>query len=293
MQYPDRRNFLKQLGSRAGMLGVAATTGFVAAQSASSAPAEEPAPSAMPPLPWTYVPLDPEVVRRRAHRDYAKTHCCEGTFSAIVGELARTVGHPFDKIPLSMMGYGGSGMAGFGSLCGTLNGSGAAINLVCDKKTTEAVVTELMSWYATALLPTDISNGYAARGGYAEDDPYTIRTLLPQSVAGDNLCHLSVSHWCKAANRGSGSPERSERCARITGDVAAKAVELLNAVHEKRFARTHPVPAQESGCLACHDVGDKSHTRGKMDCRLCHSEKPQTGHLNEFQQSVLQSPGPV
>jgi hypothetical protein len=247
----------------------------------------------MPPLPWGYTPLDPEVVRRRAHRNYAKTHCCEGAFSAIVGELAGAVGHPFDKIPLAMMGYGGSGVAGFGSLCGTLNGSGAAINLVCDKKTTEAVMTELMSWYASAVLPTDISNRCAANGGYAEDDPYTVRILLPQSVAGDNLCHLSVSHWCKAANLGSGSPERSERCARITGDVAAKAVELLNAVHGKTFKREHPLPAQESGCLKCHDVSEKSHTRGKMDCRLCHGDKPQSDHCNDFNQSLLQSPEPL
>ncbi len=290
MQSNGRRDFLRQLGSQAGALGVLGAGSALAAETTPAAPAEMPV---MPPLPWAYTPLDPELVRKRAHHDYTKTHCCEGAFSAIVGELAGQAGHPFDKIPLAMMGYGGSGMVGFGSLCGTLNGSGAAINLVCDKKTTEAVVTELMSWYATALLPTAVSNGYAANGTYLEGDPYTVRIPLVQSVAGDNLCHLSITHWCKAADKGSGSPERSERCARITGDVAAKAVELLNAVHGKTFKREHPIPAQASGCLKCHDVDEKSHTRGKMDCRLCHTHPPKTDHCNEFTQSVLQSPEPL
>ena len=287
MQPAGRRDFLRQLGSRTGALGIMGAGALLAANAVPAATADMPA---MPSLPWAYTPLDPELVRKRAHHGYTKTHCCEGAFGAIVGELARQVGHPFDKIPLGMMGYGGSGVAGFGSLCGTLNGSGAAINLVCDKKTTEAVMTELMSWYASALLPTGISNGYAATETYLEGDPYTVRTALVQSVAGDNLCHLSVTHWCKAANMGSGSPERSERCARLTGDVAAKTVELLNAVHGKTFKREHPVPAQESGCLKCHDVGEKSHTRGKMDCRLCHNDRPKSDHCNDFNQSVLQSP---
>jgi len=290
MQSSDRRQFLGKLGIHTGVLGAAGLGGLVVGKASAEAPPAPVSEPAMPPLPWSYTPLDPEMIRRRAHRHYSKGHCCEGAFSAIVGALADAAGHPFDKVPCGMMGYGGGGVAGFGSLCGALNGCGAAINLVCDKKTTEAVLSELMSWYAVAVLPTDISNGYAADGGYFEDDPYTVRTVLPQSVAGDNLCHLSVTRWCKAADLGSGTPERSERCARLTGDVAAKAAELLNAVHAKTFQRAHPVPAQATGCLKCHDLSEKSHTRGKMDCLLCHPPEHKGEHCNPFTQAILQGP---
>ena len=291
MQSSDRRQFLGNLGIHTGVLGAAGLGGLLvgkaAAEAARAVPAAE---SAMPPLPWPYSPLDPEDIRKRAHRHYFTGHCCEGAFSAIVGALADAAGHPFDKVPCGMMGYGSGGVAGFGSLCGTLNGCGAAINLVCDRKTTQAVLSELMSWYAVAALPTDTSNGYAANGGYFEDDPYTVRTVLPQSVAGDNLCHLSVTRWCKAANVGSGTPEHRERCARLTGDVAAKAVELLNAVHAKTFERAHPDPAQATGCLKCHDVGGQSRTLGKMDCLLCHPAEHKGAHSNPFTQATPQGP---
>lgn len=287
MQFAGRRAFLMQLGSQAGVLGVA---GVGASFSPEAATAETGAAFEMPPLPWTYTPLDVEETRKRAHGHYAETHCCAGVFSSIVGGLARSAGHPFDKIPCGMMAYGASGVAGFGSLCGTLNGAGAAISLVCDKKTTDAVLTELMSWYAAAPLPTDMSNEYAVNGVYSWKSPDAVRAALPQSVAGDNLCHLSVTRWCKAANLGSGSKERAERCARVTGDVAAKTVELLNAVHDGSFRRVHPLPAQADGCLQCHDLGERSHTRGKMDCTLCHTDPGGAEHCGEFAQSLLQSP---
>lgn len=285
MQFSGRRAFLRGLGAKTGLFGMAGTC-FAAAAS----PAEAGVIPEMPPLPWPYAPLDVEETRVRAHGHYADVQCCASVFSSIVGGLVRRVGHPFDKIPCGMMAYGASGMAGFGSLCGTLNGAGAAINLVCDKKTTDLVLTELMSWYATALLPTDTANGYAETGVFSWKSPGAVRTVLPQSVAGDNLCHMSVTRWCKASNLGSGSRERSERCARVTGDVAAKAVELLNAVHDGSFRRAHPLPAQAGGCLQCHDVGERSHTRGKMDCTLCHTAPTGGGHCGEFAQSLLQSP---
>ncbi|MBW7865892.1 MAG: C_GCAxxG_C_C family protein [Candidatus Hydrogenedentes bacterium] len=278
---------MKQLGSKAGALGVAgAGVSIVSGADTGEAVAA----FAMPPLPWPYTPLDVEETRKRAHGHYAEVHCCAGVFSSIVGGLALAAGHPFDKIPCGMMAYGASGVAGFGSLCGTLNGAGAAVSLVCGKKTTDAVMTELMSWYAAAPLPTATANEYAVTGVFTWKTPDAVRTELAQSVAGDNLCHLSVTRWCKAANLGSGSKERSERCARVTGDVAAKTVELLNAVHDGSFRRAHPLPAQAGGCLQCHDMGERSHTRGKMDCTLCHTGPTGAEHCGEFAQSQLQSP---
>ncbi len=263
----NRRGFLRQSGK---VLGGAALAGVVGAASLGNAKEVETKKAVAEGNAYKYVPLDMEKVRKRAHRLHHVKSCCAGSFEAIVGALAEEVGAPFDMIPVDMMKYGGSGVAGFGTLCGALNGSSAAISLVCNESDTKALVTELLSWYAATPLPTDVSNGYAEKHAFEEADNYTIDTPLKKSVAGGNLCHMSVSNWCKGSNFASGSKERSERCARLTGDVAAKAVELLNAHAAGTFAAAEALPASSSSCRDCHQKSEHSHTRGKMDCQVCH-----------------------
>jgi hypothetical protein len=82
-----------------------------------------------------------------------------------------------------------------------------------------------------------------------------------------------VSKWCTESFFKATSPERKERCARLTGDVAARAVELLNQVADGQFqARFVPVSAVE-GCMTCHDKTDGNVIPSvKMDCRQCHND---------------------
>ncbi|MHC4798156.1 MAG: C-GCAxxG-C-C family protein, partial [Planctomycetota bacterium] len=222
---------------------------------------------------WNYTRLDTESVRKKGHLYYYDGRCCAGAFKAIVLSLAQVVGHPFDKIPCDMMRYGAGGVAGFGSICGALNGASAAIGLVCDQATTMKLVAELLSWYAATPLPSQISNRYAQNHEFLVNEYYT-DAILVQSAAGGNLCHMSVTNWCKASGFASESNECNERCARLTGDVAAKAVELLNAQHAGAFESKYPSPGEASGCMSCHKPGsdfDKGQwTRGKMDCNTCH-----------------------
>lgn len=272
----------KQNTTRRAFLGGCGTAAWAGA--AMQGAHAEAAPS-LPPLPWLYRPLDPELVRKKGHKLAATWHCCAGVCGAIVSTLAEKHGAPFDAFPWGVMQYGAGGVAGFGSLCGALNGAGAAISLVCYPDPAKELLTELINWHAATPLPTETSNRYAVEGAYLEGDPYTFKEALPQAAPESNLCHVSVSNWCKAAHLPSGSPERSERCRRLTGDVAAKTVALLNAYLKEDFAPKQALPGVAASCVECHDKGPESYTRGKMDCRGCHIEPIMSPHDGEYTES--------
>jgi len=180
--------------------------------------------------------------------------CAFGTFNAIIGQLADEVGAPYTTIPVQMMDWAGAGVVGFGTLCGTLNGAAAAIGLICSGRDARAFVSDLLTWYSESELPTNL---YAPTGD------------LTQSRADSNLCHVSLTHWCRVSGYASGSPERAERCSRLSGDVAAKAVEMLNG-----SALGLQVPSEKTVCRACHYMGLSyaagQFTHGEMNCLTCH-----------------------
>ncbi len=237
-------------------------------------------PKEVPEWPWPYVKLDPEMIRKKGHLGYYKAHCCYGAFWAIVDSLREEIGFPFDQIPAEMMIYGAGGAAGWGTLCGALNGAFAAINLVTDEGTCKKIVHELMGWYTETPLPTEISNQYASEHAFLVDK-YKSDEVLAQSVAGSPLCHVSVTKWCQASGYPSGSPERSERCGRLTGDVAARAVELLNQYADNAFEPAYEMPVGATVCRSCHFKGKEfekgQFTRGKMDCLQCHEPHGKPG----------------
>lgn|SRR5690554_3841998 len=213
-----------------------------------------PAQPDVPAWPWTYVPLDPEVVRRKGYDGFMEGGCCYGAAWAILSELQEKVGHPFTGVPADMFRYGAGGAAGWGTLCGALNGAAAMINLVTPQSDCTPLVNELFGWYCDTALPTEKSNGFGPAN-------------VP-SVAGSPLCHISLSRWAEA--EGTKVTERKQRCAKLTGDVAARAVELLNAWHAGQFVPAY-VPAESVGeCMTCHGPDGLADTHGKMDCVQCH-----------------------
>ena len=224
--------------------------------------------------PYPYIKLDPEVIRKKAHLGYYDGACCYGAFSAIIGELSEKIGSPFTQIPSDMMRYGEGGVAGWASLCGAINGACAAINLVAGEDNYKELVSELMSYYCETPLPTDTSNKYAVEHAFLVDT-YKTDAELGKSVSGSPLCHASVTNWCQATGFASGSSERSERCGRLTGDLAAHAVKLLNDLYDKKFVPAFTLPASVQECRSCHSKGKDyqkgQFTRGKMDCVQCHN----------------------
>lgn len=255
-----RRDFLAGFGGFA--LGIAATS--ASAKTDDSAP--EP--------PWPYEKLDVELIRKLGHKHDYSTNCASGAFIAIVEQLRERVGHPWTLVPLNLYAYSGGGVNGWGTLCGALNGSAGAISLAAGPAQGK-LVNELFGWYSSHELPGEESNRYARERAYLVEK-YAFEGELPSAVPGSPLCHVSIARWCAASGLGAGTPQRAERCARLCGDVAAKAVELLNSWKDGSFAPSYAPRTEVTGCESCHAAGKdekkKQVSVGKMDCLDCHQK---------------------
>lgn len=219
--------------------------------------------------PYPYALLDPEKVRIKGHDTYYSGGCCYGAFHAIIDELRTVVGEPYISMPTQIMYYGSGGGAGWGTLCGAANGAAAFLSLVLTQARSTVLVNELFGWYTQTKFPTDTSNQLAIDSKYLQNK---LTTALPQNVCGSILCHVSVTEWCKAAGVPVGDAKRKERCARITGDVAAYAVKLMNDEFQKKFAALYVAPSTTVGCNACHaSAGVKPLVASNMECTQCHT----------------------
>jgi len=259
----SRRAFLTKTGIGLGIAAGALSLGggkLFAAQGRSSGTADK--------LPWGYAPLDPERVRKLGHQNYYEGACAYGAFTALLHELQDKVGGPYRNIPSQLLKYGHGGIAGWGTVCGALNGAAAVINMAFASKHADTIISELFGWYSTTALPTDKANRYAVQGEYLVSDLKSDKRL-PKSVSNSPLCHVSASVWAKEADVKIDSSERSERCGRLTGDTAARAVELMNAFHKGTFTPVYAVSNTTEGCLYCHS----GHIKGaKQECLECHEK---------------------
>lgn len=126
------------------------------------------------------------------------------------------------------------------------------------------MVTELFRWYQQAAFPI-FEPGEAT-------NPKGVKGPIPTSVSGSPLCHISVSKWCYETKLEAGSKERGERCARLTADVTAKAIEIMNAKIDGKFAALYGSTDAEKSCVECHGKGkEAAYNKTKMDCTPCHS----------------------
>ncbi|MGM0420627.1 MAG: C-GCAxxG-C-C family (seleno)protein [Bacillota bacterium] len=182
-------------------------------------------------FPWPYKKLDVEQVRKLGHEGYYLGNCSSGSFYAVMSALDEKVGEPYDQFPYTppnnMMHFGGGGIVGQGMCCGALLGSFAAINQVTDSATAKELSSELMKWYKDTSLPTDTANDYGTNQEFLVDEYHSTEFIEP-TVADSALCRDSVGNWMSETGISHGDLRRKERCARLTGDVVAKAVELIN-----------------------------------------------------------------
>ncbi len=244
----------RQMMSFVGGIAAAGAAGSLFAAAEEKKPAE---------ATWKYVTLDPDVAAQRAYDGYLKGHCMYGGFESIVGELGDRYGAPYNQFPFVMMKYGAGGINGWGTICGAINGTVAAIQLLSPEP--GPVIDALMSWYETEPLP----NFYPKGAKFPE----------VRSVAGTPLCHESIAHWTEAAHKKAYSPERTERCGTLTSSVARKAVLLLNEQAGARKISGFTPSAQTQACMSCHEKGGHvENIRTKMDCGGCHSPQLAKGH---------------
>lgn len=322
----SRRDFLR--------LGAATLAAAVIARSFPFREARAEEKIEVPELPWPYTKLDPEMTRKLGHLGYYAFECAGGAFWGITVQLREKVGFPWTLLPIpdvetvkravlqkkhlhGLMQYGFGGAVGWGSLCGSLNGSLAVIQMVVgEKKAWVKLGRALMRIYETTPLPTRKSNEYAVRGEFLiPKSKMKSSKWLPSSVSHSVLCHVSVGTWCEVSGYASGSKERSERCARLTGDVAAFAVMLLNEYFDaykesgdaekaadeavsrveeilrREYGGTTRLSATTAACRTCHYKGkvyeDGQFTRGFMECEACHRDL--TPHAHFFlRQPVVQ-----
>lgn len=186
------------------------------------------------------------------------------------------MGAPYDTLYPETMLWATGGGHGWCVMCGSLIAGATIINTVCDKKTAFKLVDQLFSWYEQTPLPTDISNKYAHERRFLVDK-YKSTKIFKQTVAKSQLCHVSVTRWCKASGYATGSHERSERCARVAADVAAFTAQLLNKHADGLVESAYAMSANAQGCRSCHAKGkpfdEGGWTRGKMDCGECHGPR--------------------
>ena len=222
---------------------------------------------------WKYVSIDPRKTADDAYHLFAEGACHYASFRAIITNVARALpaedsalAQYYLSFPFYMMVYGQAGLAYYGSLCGALNGCGAALSLfvprVADKF---AMIQELAVFYETASLPVYIP----------QEDKYL--NDMPANVSGSILCHVSLDRWMKNSGRKLEGPWRVERCNRLTCDVVMKTVELLNRYHSaskmelEKGGMFAPLLPETQSCLQCHsDEGTRKDSLGKMNCTDCH-----------------------
>ncbi len=207
---------------------------------------------------WKYEPLDSEATAAEAYRLFVDGGCMYGVFGSVITGLAGKQGEPFRSFPLQMMRYGRGGVGGFGSLCGALNGGSAAIGLLEPMKQRQVqLITELLTWYETTALPAYVPK--------ESENPPPVARSVSRSV----LCHLSVHRWCEASDNEVESEQMKERCRRLTADVAAKTVELLNASFRDRSGFAG-LAADVKSCVSCHGKDNQADSFGTMRCNACH-----------------------
>lgn len=214
-----------------------------------------------PVFPWRYAELDPDITAHRAYSNYKKGHCMYATFKSVTSQLADKYGEPYRSFPVNMMIYGAGGAAGWGSLCGALNGSAALVGLFVKKEDEiKQLVDELFLWYQQNELPV-----------YVPPKP-DLNIKIAKSVSNSVLCHVSCTRWCKVSGHKAYTNPQKERCKRLAADTAKKTVEILNAHFASRFTAALQHDEKTRQCMSCHTKGSElQNTRGKMECDSCHS----------------------
>ena len=201
--------------------------------------------------PWPYVKLDPEQTAERAYKEWYRVFCGAAVVSSIFGQLAEKVGDPYKSFPVDGFIFLEGGTSGWGTICGSNAGANMVTNLIIGPRIAGSedgmmMGSELMQWYADANMPV-----------FTPKDP-KVKTPLVKTVANSPLCHVSVGKWMKASGLPLGSPERKDRCARVTASMAYRTVELLNQWHDKKYVTQGTFPpalfniTAQTNCNECH-----------------------------------------
>lgn len=217
---------------------------------------------------WQYARIDPIKAADFSYEIYPNGACMYAAVRSLitcVADMRRYVA-PMSasmmmEFPFHMMRYGNAGIGITGSTCGAFNGATAVIGLfVKDTAKQGEMIRELCVYYEQTELPK-----YKPKN----DEYPDMKTVKPESI----LCHISSSRWRAAADAQMFSPQRAERCRRLTSDIVIKTAELLNRYHADNASTFAPLTQPTATCFECHGRGGTlADTIVKMNCASCHDK---------------------
>lgn len=204
--------------------------------------------------PWPYVKLDPDKTAEIAYNEWYRVFCGAAVISSIFSQLREKIGGPYKSFPIDSFVFLEGGMAGWGTVCGSNAGANVVSNIIIgpriagpDCEHGHTIGSDMMDWYSNTPLPT-----------YTPKEPKQ-KTEIIKTTSNSPLCHVSVGKWMKASGFALASPERRDRCARVTASVAHKLVIDLNAWKDGKFSpmsewtpgKTVGITGQQN-CNECH-----------------------------------------
>jgi hypothetical protein len=195
-------------------------------------------------FPWGYKKLDLQEVGHIAYNAWYGKYCCQAVAEGLLVPLQKSIGEPYASLPMAAFKWGHGGAVGWGTLCGTMTGAGIATGFIAGTEG-EKILNDVIAWYANTELP--IYKPHNPKGSFKNTN-----------TAESPLCHISVGKWMKKEGVKFFSPERKERCARISADVAMLTAKLLNDWADGKYkpsqgsnVKDHGITTQEN-CMECH-----------------------------------------
>ncbi|NJD55970.1 MAG: chain A iron centre cytochrome C protein [Nitrospirae bacterium] len=243
----SRRGLIKGAAGAAGMALLASGGfGLMSKAEAKGGPTEK--------WPWPYEKLDPEKTAELAYNEWYRVFCGNAVISSIFGQLREKVGEPYKSFPIDAFVFLEGGMVGWGTVCGSNAGANIVSNLIIGPRIAgpecengAAIGADALQWYSETALPS-----------YTPKEP-RVKAAIVQTTSNSPLCHVSVGKWMKASGYALGSPERKDRCARVTASVAYHLVQDLNAWKDGTYK-------QKSTWKPASNVGITS----QQNCTECH-----------------------
>lgn len=204
--------------------------------------------------PWPYEKLDPVHTAELAYNEWYRVFCGAAVISSVFSQLREKVGEPYNSFPIDAYVFLEGGMVGWGTICGSNAGANIVANMIIGPRIAgpecengAAIGADMLQWYSENPLPS-----------YTPKSP-KVKAAIVQTTSNSPLCHVSVGKWMKESGYPIVSPERKDRCARVTASVAYHLVQDLNSWKDGTYkpkSTWKAVPTvgitSQQNCNECH-----------------------------------------
>lgn len=134
----------------------------------------------------------------RAYENHYIYGCMYAAVEAVAATVAEKPGGEYARFPFKLSTYVGAGVAWWGTLCGTCNGTAMAVALFFSGEERAMITKELFAWYESSELPEFVP-------GKPKNE---VAVEMVKSRSNSVLCHASLNNWTRI----SGFSENSKEC---------------------------------------------------------------------------------